>query len=274
MTDHASEFRRFEHAGWERVAALYDKTWAALTRKFHPPILDDGHVIQGTRLLDVACGPGYLAAEATRRGAASIGLDFSRSMLSAAASLHPGLALIEGDSERLPFTSSRFDAVTIGFGLLHMSDPQRALAESRRVLRPGGRVAFSVWARPSESPGRQIVFSAIEQHGIKDVGLPQGPPFFLLSTPDDCRRSLSDAGFDEDTIRFGTHRAAWLVPTAEYLFEAERDAGVRTAGVLAAQPAERLERIRDAVIAGVREHASAGGFSIPMTAHVVSAVAA
>ena len=273
MTADPSEFRRFEHAGWERVAGLYDQTWAALTRKFHPPILDSADVGPGTSVLDVACGPGYVAAEAKRRGADAVGLDFSRCMLSEAGRLHPQLALIEGDSESLPFPAARFDAVTISFGLLHMAEPERALAESRRVLRPGGRVVFSVWARPSESPGRQIVFSAIQEHAIADVGLPEGPPFFLLSTEDECRRSLAGAGFDKAAVRFGTHRAEWMVPTADYLFEAERDAGVRTAGLLAAQPADRLERIRDAVAAGVRKHASGKGFSIPMTAHVVSAVA-
>src|SRR5262245_33004158 len=274
MTDRTSEFRRFEHAGWERVAGLYDGTWAALTRQFHPKILDGAKVERGTETLDVACGPGYLAAEAKRRGAEAVGLDFSRGMLAVAVRLHPGLALIEGDSERLPFPSGTFDAVTIGFGLLHMGDPQHALAECRRVLRRGGRLAFSVWAPPPESPGRQIVFSAIEQYAIKDVGLPAGPPFFLLSTAEECHRSLAEAGFDGDSISFDTHRAAWLVPTAEYLFEAERDAGVRTAGVLAAQPPERLEKIRQAVIAGVQQHATDTGFSIPMTARIVSAVAA
>lgn len=273
MTDREAEFRSFEHSGWERVAGLYDGTWAALTRQFHPAVLDGAGVVAGTSLLDVACGPGYVAAEAALRGAGAVGLDFSRRMLSVAARRHPALPLVEGDSEHLPFPTGCFDAVTISFGLLHMADAHSVLVESRRVLKNGGRIAFSVWARPSRSPGRRIIFSAIERHAIKEVGLPEGPPFFLLSTLTECRRSLGEAGFDKASVRFDTRRAEWVVPTAEYLFEAERDAGVRTAGLLAAQPADRLERIRKAVTRGVKKYAVADGFAIPMTAHVVSAVA-
>src|SRR4030095_12182452 len=114
MTDHASAFRRFEHAGWERVAGLYDGTWDALTRQFHPAILEGVHAGPGRSVLDIACGPGYLAAEAALRGATAVGLDFSRRMLMAAARLHPNVPLIEGDSQQLPFPSECFDAVTIG----------------------------------------------------------------------------------------------------------------------------------------------------------------
>jgi len=65
--------------------------------------------------------------------------------------------------------------------------------------------------------------------------------------------------------------AEWNVPTSQYLFEAERDAGVRTTGLLARQASDRLEAILGAIEAGVRRYAKGDWFAIPMAAHIVVA---
>jgi SAM-dependent methyltransferase len=264
------EFRRFEHAGWERVAHRYESAWAPLTTQFIGPLLDAAGAAP-RRVLDVACGPGHVAREAARSGARCVGIDFSRRMVLRARTAHPGIEYLEGEAERLGFASGAFDAVVMNFGILHLADPDLALSEARRVLGPFGRYAFTVWARPEHNPGHRIVFDAVEAHADLSIRLPEGPPRLRFSDPDECRAAMGRAGFSPVSVRFDTVRRDWIVPTAGFLFEAERDAGVRTAGLLARQPIDRLERIRAAIEEGVRHHAVPGGFAIPMTAHVVSA---
>ena len=74
-------FTRFEHEGWVRVADRYDSVWASLTRQFIPLLLDAVGVTRGMPVLDVACGPGYLAAAARDRGAVATGVDFAATMV-------------------------------------------------------------------------------------------------------------------------------------------------------------------------------------------------
>ena len=74
-------FTEFEHAGWERVAGKYDSTWSTSTRQFIGPLLDGAEVAEGMAVLDVGCGPGYVSAAASERGATLIGVDFPREMV-------------------------------------------------------------------------------------------------------------------------------------------------------------------------------------------------
>src|SRR5438128_11973897 len=156
-------------------------------------LLDAAHVTKGTRLLDVACGPGYAAAAAL--GAIAIGVDFSSEMVEEARNRFPGIEFKEGDAEQLSFADSSFDAVVLNFGMLHLARPEQALAEAHRVLRPGGRVAFTVWETPDKAIGFGIVLSAIQKYGDLNVPIPPGPPFFRFSDPAESKRALGGAGF-------------------------------------------------------------------------------
>jgi ubiquinone/menaquinone biosynthesis C-methylase UbiE len=137
--------RAFEHAGWQRAAARYGNTFAHATAPFIVPLLDAAGISPGQHVLDVACGPGYLAAAALRRGATAQGLDFSAEMAGIARSAYPELVVTEGDAESLPYPDATFDAVVSSFGIHHVPRPDVALAECRRVLKPGARIAFTVW---------------------------------------------------------------------------------------------------------------------------------
>ena len=81
MKTQDDSFSRFEYAGWERVAYRYDEAWSGLTKLFVPAVLDALRLRPGAWVLDVACGPGYVAEEARRRGAMAIGIDFSPAMV-------------------------------------------------------------------------------------------------------------------------------------------------------------------------------------------------
>jgi ubiquinone/menaquinone biosynthesis C-methylase UbiE len=118
------------------------------TRGFIDDLLDAAGVKAGMRVLDLACGPGLVASGAAERGALPVGLYFCSAMIVLARADHPGIRFEEADAEVLPFADESFDAVVANFGIHHVAEPNRALAEARRVLRPGGRVAFTSGRRP------------------------------------------------------------------------------------------------------------------------------
>jgi demethylmenaquinone methyltransferase / 2-methoxy-6-polyprenyl-1,4-benzoquinol methylase len=129
---------------FDRIAPVYDLMNRAMTlgldqrwRRLAVRLA----VRPGDRVLDGCCGTGDLAIAAAAAGADVVGLDFSPAMLARARRKAPALEWIEGDLLELPFEDASFDAATVGFGVRNVADLQRGIAELRRVLRPGGRLA-------------------------------------------------------------------------------------------------------------------------------------
>jgi SAM-dependent methyltransferase len=262
-------FHDFEHAGWERAAAFYGDAFGALTAQTADALLEAAGAGPGTRLLDVACGPGFIGGAAAQRGAAVVGLDFSAAMIAQARGRLPLLTFQEGDAEALPFDAASFDAVVMNFGLLHVARPDAALAEALRVLRPGGRYGFTVWAAPERAVAFGIALRAIETFGNRDVPLPEGPPFFRFSDAAETRRTLESIGFTSVEIR--ELPLTWRPAAADAVLEALSRGGVRTAAVLRAQTPAALAAIREAVRRGVEAYAGDDGLEVPMPAMLASA---
>ncbi len=117
----------------------------------------------GQSVLDVACGTGDLTQAFARSPAATVvGLDFTREMLAIAqkkrvrlpSSIAARMSYVEGDAQNLPFPDASFDVVSIAFGIRNVADPDRALREFARVLRPGGRLVVLEFGRPDFAPAR------------------------------------------------------------------------------------------------------------------------
>jgi SAM-dependent methyltransferase len=261
-------FWEFERAGWNSAAASYNECWTD-TRLFVEPLLDAVGVGERSRVLDVACGPGYVSEAAAARGAHPVGLDVAETMVEAARARRPDLTFDVGDAQQLPFEDESFDAVTMNFGILHLSEPEVAIAEARRVLVPGGRFAFTAWVGEGNAEA-EIVDAAVAAHAVP-VELPEGPPFYRFADSEECRRAFVGAGFVAASVRTATITVVWRLSTVERLFEAEVRASVRTGAALRAQPPARLEAIRDAIAAGVRRYADGEGFALPLVARVSSA---
>src|SRR6266581_6735518 len=262
-------FRTLEHAGWQGVARHYDDAFGSLTRQAVDPLLDSAQVRSGARTLDVASGPGYAAAAAAARGARVAALDFSSVMVELARSQNPDMEFREGDAEALPFPEGSFDAVVMNFGMLHLAQPERAVAEAFRILRAGGRYAFTVWAKPEEAVGFGIILDAIRKHGNPDVPLPPGPPFFRFSDASECDKVLKVAGFRNVDVRKVPQ--VWRFSASGLLFEAFLAGSVRTQALLHAQSAAALEAIRDAVGRVAGECENHGTVEIPMPAVLAAA---
>ena len=264
------EFRSFEHAGWQAIPADYHQAFGSLTRQTIDRLLRAVRLKKGMTFLDIACGPGYVAATAARRGATVLGLDFSPAMVAQAQQLHPGIEFREGDAEKLPCGSGLFDAAAMNFGILHLAQPQTALVEAHRVLRSGARFAFSVWCNPEETIGFQIILRAVELHGEPRVELPEGPPFFRYSDPEECKRGLTVAGFESPAVTKVAQ--IWRLPAGDGLFDAMKDSTVRTAGLLRAQKPTVLDKIRETVRAEVEKYTKRGVIRLPMPALIASGV--
>jgi ubiquinone/menaquinone biosynthesis C-methylase UbiE len=245
------DFSILEYEGWTRVANLYDQSWSNATKQFIEPILDAAHVKAGMKLLDVACGPGYVTQAAHSRNAIPIGVDFSPSMLEIAKKLYPHLDFIEGDAQALDFADESFDAVVMNFGLLHLIKPELAIAETHRVLKNDGWFAFTVWAGPDRSPTGAVMFNNIMKYADKNVNMPDAPPNYYFSDEKLTTEILLKNGFED--ISFVDHLIEWQVPSAEFLFETEIKAGVRTSAFLKRQNAETLAKIKAAVTEGMQQ---------------------
>jgi SAM-dependent methyltransferase len=262
-------FAEFEKRGWDRAANPYHHHFGSLTQQSSVALLDAARVHAISKVLDVATGPGYVAASARERGADVIGLDFSPTQVELARKTYPGIEFKQGDAENLPFQSERFDAVVMGFCLLHLPNAERAVAEAFRVLKPGGHFAATVWAKPEPNTAFGIMLGTIERHGAK-VDLPLGPPFFRFADAEEAGRVLVGAGFIEPQIKVVPQH--WRHTSPHDLFAAFEEGSVRAAAMLRAQPDLTRQRIRLAVCEEVQKLAQDGGvYVIPAPAALLSA---
>ncbi len=152
-------------AMFDRIAPRYDRLNRVLTFRldvgWRRRTVEALHLPAGARVIDVACGTGDLCRDLTTAGYAPVGIDFSAGMLASARTAAP---LVRADGLRLPLPDRRADAVTCGFALRNFVSLDRFFAESARVLRTGGRVAFVDVAEPENRvlrTGHQLYFRRV-----------------------------------------------------------------------------------------------------------------
>jgi SAM-dependent methyltransferase len=260
----AEAFRNFERAAHDEIADGYRDFFAAVTDHAIERLLDAASVNAGARVLDVATGPGVLAARASRRGASTvIGVDLSPRMVAIAAAQYPGLDFRQGDAEELPFPDRQFDAVVSNFGVGHFPRPERALGEFVRVLAPGGSVALSWWDIPARHRLNGIFFDAInEAHASPPADLPAGPPMFRFSEERELAALLQSAGLTQVAVT--SHTLIHRLANTDELWNGILGGTVRTSIGIRRQPREVQERIRAAFDRLVRPYAVQGELQVPV----------
>lgn len=136
-------------------AAAYERYMSGWSCAAGEPFLDWLALPRGLRWLDVGCGSGAFTALLAERAAPAElhGIDRSAAMLAHARDrLRENVQLHEGDTTALPFAAARFDVAVMPLVIVFIDDPDRAVAEMRRVVRPGGTVATYIWDLPQGFP--------------------------------------------------------------------------------------------------------------------------
>ncbi|MCA1407221.1 methyltransferase domain-containing protein [Ensifer sp. IC3342] len=264
-------FKTLEHRGWSERARIYDRYSGRFCRYGVAALIDAAEISRGLATLDVCCGTGEASLAAAARGAIVTGVDFSEEMIAAAQAKGSNVHFQVGDAEALIFGDAAFDRVINNFGTLHLADPDRAIAEAARVLKPGGRYAFTVWRGPEVAPLFRIVPEVVSAHGTLEVDLPPAPPMFRFAEREEAMRVLSAVGFTDVTFR--DIPATLDFPLAE-LPDFFRHAFVRLTMVLDRQEPAARARIEEALSERFQAFTDNGVVYLPLPALVVSATRA
>lgn len=197
--------RRIQRYGWDRAVDDYEPHWSEQLRPAQDRLLQMSTLAPGDDVLDVACGTGLVslpAALAVAPGGRVMATDLSEAMVARTLdrAAEAGLGSISGermDAEQLLVPDASFDVVLCSLGLMYVPDPVRALAEQRRVLRPGGRAVAAVWGTRDRC-GWAEIFPIVDARVSTEVC----PLFFQLGAPGVLERGMRVAGFtDVNTAR-------------------------------------------------------------------------
>ncbi len=202
----AEEHRRRSREHWDAAAPGWERRERWMRETSAPVsawLIDAVRLQPGHRVLELAAGTGdvgLMAAELILPGGRLISSDQSGPMLTVARARAAALGLgnvdfklLDGEAIDLPLAA--VDAVICRWGYMLMADPGAALRETRRVLRPGGRLALAVWDGIEANPWSRIPTAAIVAHGLLDPAEPGEPGPFALGDVDRLRGLLEEAGF-------------------------------------------------------------------------------
>jgi SAM-dependent methyltransferase len=173
----------------------------------------------GDRALDVACGTGALTRALTRRadrGGRVVGIDRAPAMLAVAreepAVDGAAIEFVEGSAGQLPFGDDEFSIVTCQQGFQFFADRSATLAEFRRVVAPGGRVAVACWCDIESSFGFDQISRALDRHLGTEMGDMIRFPFVVISDPAELRGLFESSGFDDVVIEIERVAAGFAEP--------------------------------------------------------------
>lgn len=267
-----NRYREFEHASWERAAQHYSDSFGTFTAPFARPLLDAVACSSGTQFLEIASGTGYISHLAVTLGAIATGVDFSAAMVAEAKKRNPSASFLEADAESLPFEAESFDAVAIGFGVHHFPSPQLAVAEAHRVLRVGGKLAFSVWST-SDNKFQQVLIDGISQSGLRGSALPT-PPNGDINSLERCIRLLSEAGFGAESSSAHKLEIRVAIPSVERLLEITVKGTARGAAMIRAQPKNVMPGVIASVESAMEPYrcSNGQGYEVPAVAILANAI--
>ena len=274
------EYRRTALESWQAMASGWERRREEIERVTHPVsewMVEALDPQPGDTVLELAAGPGgtgFAAAAILGERGRLISSDFSSEMVEVARRRADelGLANVEHrviDAEEIPLENDSVDGVLCRFGLMLMPDPGAALTETRRVLRPGGRLALAVWSTAKRNPWAAIAGRILAERGLSPPPEPGAPGMFVLANEERLRELLHGAGFSVQRVE----RVAVL-----FEFDDVDDYIVRTTdlgGMFSRIWGDASEEDRDAITARLAEDfapfAVDGGYELPGVAVAAAA---
>lgn len=189
--------KRVQRYGWDRAAPDYELLWQVQLASAQSQLLASASLVPGDRVLDVACGTGlvtFCAAQAVGPTGQVLGIDLSGEMVETARRRAEEQSVSNArfarmDAETLALPDASFDAALCCLGLMYMPNPEKAVREMRRILRPGGRLVLAVWGERSAC-GWATLFPIIDEEVSSEVC----PLFFRLGQEGALERLCTEVG--------------------------------------------------------------------------------
>jgi ubiquinone/menaquinone biosynthesis C-methylase UbiE len=281
--DDADSYREAQHEQWDRSAAGWARrrervqsagmpasTWMVDAIRPQP-----GHVV-----LELAAGPGdtgFLAAELIEPGGALICSDASEAMLDVARGRAAELGIenvefLVVNAEWIDLETAAVDGVLCRWGYMLLADPAAALRETRRVIRPGGRVALAAWDAPELNPWVAVPVGELVARELAPAPDRGAPGMFAFAAEGRLERLLEEAGFSEIVVE--SLELRWSYEDFDDYWETTLDLGRPLAQLIAGLDDARRDDLRAAVARAFEQHTDPGGaLSLPARTLVASATA-
>lgn len=275
------EYRADSRGRWEDAAKGWSARREAIQRSafaVSERLVEAARLQPGHHVLEVAAGlgdTGLLAAEVVQPGGRVMITDGADAMVEAArehAGSAPGVEVRQMEAEWLDVPTAAFDAILSRWGYMLLADPEAALREARRALRPGGRIALAVWAPIDVNPWIGVMQRELVARGLAAVPEPGTPGMFALAAPGTVEELLAAAGFAD--VAVAPVDFHWLAESLDAWWDHQRAVSVSLGPALdRLTPAEHYA-LREAVDAGHAPYvADDGSVALPARALVACAEA-
>lgn len=278
-----SEYRRTSLEHWARAAGAWGTHRDVFQSAAHPVshwLVDAIDPQPGHRVLELAAGPGdtgFLAAELIAPGGTLISSDAVEEMVeqARARAAELGIGNVDFatiDAEWIDLPTASLDGVLARWGYMLLADPATALGETRRVLRPGGRVALAAWSDPADNPWASAPTAELVAMGAIDEPDLDEPNMFAFRDPRRIELLLQEAGFTEIVIE--QVPIVFSFAGLDDWWDTQLDLSTSLARAVGAiTPAER-DDLRDAIDARLRRYVAGDGtVALPGRTHVAAASA-
>ncbi|MBA2637168.1 MAG: methyltransferase domain-containing protein [Solirubrobacterales bacterium] len=267
---------------WQRAAAGWSVQRERLQRASEPVsqwLVAAIDPQPGQRVLELAAGAGdtgFLAAELLRPGGRLICTDSAEPMVEVARARAAELGLEDVvelkvmDAEWIDLSTAEADAVLCRWGYMLLADPGASLRETRRVLRPGGRVALAAWTGPQDNPWSSVPHEELARIGAEEPPPPDVPGQFAWRDEATIREALQDAGFVDVVVE--QLAFAFGFASLDDWWDAQLDLSPRLYDAVAALSPATRDDLRDAVDARLESFvADDGSVALPARTHVATA---